>query len=92
MNLTLLLDLDDTLLDTNLDAFLPVYFEAFSGFLKEDVEPELMLSALLSGTRKMMANNDPSLTLRHRITSYNVCYTKLLRKAKPSKIQIEEEK
>ena len=64
MNLTLLLDLDDTLLNTNLDAFLPVYFEAFSGFLKEDVEPELMLSALLSGTRKMMANNDPSLTLR----------------------------
>ena len=64
MNLTLLLDLDDTLLNTNLDEFLPVYFEAFSGFLKEDVEPELMLSALLSGTRKMMANNDPSLTLR----------------------------
>ncbi len=64
MNLTLLLDLDDTLLDSNMDAFIPSYFQAFSGFLKEDVEPQLMLSALLSGTRKMMANGDPSRTLQ----------------------------
>jgi hypothetical protein len=34
MNLTLLLDLDDTLLDTNLDTFIPAYFQAFSDFLK----------------------------------------------------------
>ena len=64
MNLTLLLDLDDTLLDTNLDTFIPVYIEAFSAFLKNDVDPELTLSALLSGTRKMMANSDPSRTLQ----------------------------
>jgi FMN phosphatase YigB (HAD superfamily) len=64
MNLTLLLDLDDTLLDSNMDAFIPSYFQALSGFLKDDVEPELMLSALMSGTRKMMANDDPSRTLQ----------------------------
>ena len=64
MNLTLLLDLDDTLLDTNLDTFIPVYIEAFSAFLKNDVDPELTLSALLSGTRKMIANSDPSRTLQ----------------------------
>jgi FMN phosphatase YigB (HAD superfamily) len=64
MNLTLLLDLDDTLLDSNMDSFIPVYFKALSGFLEDLVEPELMLSALMSGTQKMMANNDPSYTLQ----------------------------
>ena len=64
MNLSLLLDLDDTLLDSNLDSFLPAYFQALSGYLKNQVEPELMLSALFSVTRTMMANNDPSRTLR----------------------------
>jgi len=60
MNLTLLLDLDDTLLDSKVDTFIPVYFQALSGFLKDQVEPELMLSALMSGTHKMMASNDAS--------------------------------
>ena len=64
MNLTLLLDLDNTLLDSNMDTFIPAYFQALSDFLKDQVEPELMLSALISGTRKMVASNDPSLTLQ----------------------------
>jgi FMN phosphatase YigB (HAD superfamily) len=64
MNLTLLLDLDDTLLDSNMDTFIPVYFQALSGFLKEQVEPEAMISALVSGTRKMMESSDPSRTLQ----------------------------
>ncbi len=64
MNLTLLLDLDDTLLDSNIDIFIPVYFQALSGFLKEWVDPEKMLSALLSGTRSMMSSSDPSRTLQ----------------------------
>jgi len=64
MNLTLLLDLDDTLLDSNMDAFIPAYFQALSGFLADQVKPDLMLPALMAGTRKMMANSDPSHTLR----------------------------
>jgi FMN phosphatase YigB (HAD superfamily) len=64
MNLTLLLDLDDTLLDSDMDSFIPVYFKALSGFLEDLVDPELMLSALMSGTQKMMDNNDPSCTLQ----------------------------
>lgn len=64
MNLTLLLDLDDTLLDSNMDTFVPAYFQALSDFLKDRIEPELMLSALMSGTRKMMENTDPSHTLQ----------------------------
>lgn len=64
MNLTLLLDLDNTLLDSSMDTLLPAYFQALTGFFKELVEPTLMFSALLSGTRKMMANTDPSRTLQ----------------------------
>ena len=64
MNLTLLLDLDNTLLDSNMDDFVPVYFQAFSNFLKDWVSPDQMLPALIAGTRKMMVNNDPSKTLR----------------------------
>jgi FMN phosphatase YigB (HAD superfamily) len=62
--LTLLLDLDDTLLDTNMDAFIPAYFQALSSHMASHVAPEVMLPALVSGTRAMMASEDPSRTLR----------------------------
>jgi FMN phosphatase YigB (HAD superfamily) len=64
MSFTLLLDLDDTLLDTNMDTFIPAYYRALSGALADKVAPEVMLPALVGGTRAMMANLDPSLTLR----------------------------
>jgi FMN phosphatase YigB (HAD superfamily) len=64
MNLTLLFDLDNTLLNSSMDTFIPAYFQAFSDFFQDRVEPELILPALLSGTRKMMANTDPSRTLK----------------------------
>lgn len=64
MNLTLLLDLDDTLLETNLNAFLPAYFQALTSFMADRIAPDSMYSALMTGTRKMMANNDPSRTLQ----------------------------
>ena len=62
--LTLLLDLDDTLLDTNMDAFIPAYFQALSSHMASRGAPEVMLPALVSGTRAMMASEDPSRTLR----------------------------
>lgn len=64
MNLTLLLDLDDTLLETNMEAFLGAYFQALSSFLSPYIDPEMMLSSLVKGTQKMMADFDPSTTLR----------------------------
>ena len=64
MTLTLLFDLDDTLLDTNMDAFLAAYFQALSAHLSPYLEPSLMLSALFKGTQKMMADLDPRTTLR----------------------------
>ena len=64
MPITLLLDLDDTLLNTNMDAFIPAYFRALSVSLADMVAPEVMLPALMSGTKAMMANTDPALPLR----------------------------
>ncbi|MGB7872899.1 MAG: DinB family protein [Anaerolineales bacterium] len=64
MNLILLLDLDDTLLDTNMDAFLAAYFQSLSSYLSPYLEPQMMLSALIKGTQKMMIDLDPRTTLR----------------------------
>ena len=64
MPLTLLLDLDDTLLDTNMDAFVPAYFGALAKHLKGHVSSEVMLPALMSGTQLMLASEDPAHTLQ----------------------------
>ncbi len=70
MPITLLLDLDDTLLDTNMDAFIPAYFKALSGALADVVSPDLMLPALVSGTKAMIANTDPARSLREVFDGY----------------------
>jgi phosphoserine phosphatase len=64
MPITLLLDLDDTLLETNMNAFIPAYFKALSAALAEKVAPEVMIQALTGGTKAMMVNMDPAQTLR----------------------------
>ncbi|MBN2385992.1 MAG: DinB family protein [Anaerolineales bacterium] len=63
MMITLLLDLDDTLLDTNVDAFIPAYFSGLSAALADRVAPDTMLPALMGGTQAMMASQDPARTL-----------------------------
>lgn len=63
MPLTLLLDLDDTLIDTNLDAFVPAYFQALGQHMSGRVSPEVMLGALISGTSLMTESEDPTRTL-----------------------------
>lgn len=64
MRLTLLLDLDDTLLDTNMDVFVPAYFQALAKHLKDYVKPDVMLQALMSGTQRMLDSDDPLHTLQ----------------------------
>jgi FMN phosphatase YigB (HAD superfamily) len=63
MSLTLLLDLDDTLLDSNMEIFIPAYFQSLSEYLADLVSPKKMLPALMAGTRSMMASLDPLKTL-----------------------------
>src|SRR5258706_2094593 len=64
MPLTLLFDLDDTLLDTNMDAFVPAYFQALSKHLFHRIAPELMLRALMHSTNLMNESADPTRTLQ----------------------------
>lgn len=64
MSLTLLFDLDDTLLDTNIESFIPAYFQALSEHLAPFVSSNVMLPALISATRLMVDSEDPSRTLQ----------------------------
>jgi len=64
MPLTLLLDLDDTLLDTNLDTFAPAYIQALVKHIGNRVSPDIMLQALAGGTALMNASEDPTHTLK----------------------------
>ena len=63
MTLTLLFDLDDTLLDTNLDAFMPAYFQALTAHLAKHSAPSTMLRALITGMNLMNESEDPTRTL-----------------------------
>ena len=63
MSLTLLLDLDDTLLDTNLDAFMPAYFQALSQHLIKHSPPSTLLRSLFTGMNLMNESEDPTRTL-----------------------------
>jgi FMN phosphatase YigB (HAD superfamily) len=63
MSLTLLLDLDDTLLDTNLDAFMPAYFQALTQHMAGHVAPSRMQRALIAGVNLMYESEDPTQTL-----------------------------
>jgi len=64
MTLTLLLDLDDTLLKTNTSVFVLAYFQALAKQLASKVPPERMLAAIMHSTRVMMDSDDPSRTLQ----------------------------
>lgn len=64
MTLTLLFDLDDTLLKTNQSAFVPAYFQAISTHLAPQLDPDLIAGALLSGMNAMNQSGDFSRTLK----------------------------
>lgn len=64
MTLTLLLDLDDTLLNTNSDSFIPAYFKALAKELTPQIAPEIMFRALISGMNLMSESDDFSRTLK----------------------------
>src|SRR4030042_7199288 len=64
VTLTLLLDLDDTLVENNIETFLPEYLQAFSQFIEPHINPQVFVEALLAGTRKMTRNQRPDCTLK----------------------------
>jgi FMN phosphatase YigB (HAD superfamily) len=64
MTLTLLLDLDDTLLGNSMDTFIPAYLQSLSDFFSPFVSPDKFLPTLLSGTQAMLDNNSPEKSLK----------------------------
>lgn len=64
MTLTLLLDLDDSLLKTNQAAFVPAYFQTLSTNLFPQLDPGLVARALVAGTNAMNQNEDFTRTLK----------------------------
>jgi len=58
MPLTLLFDLDDTLLNTNLEAFVPAYFQALTQYFESYILPTVMLRAFIMGTNMMNESAD----------------------------------
>jgi FMN phosphatase YigB (HAD superfamily) len=64
VTVTLLLDLDDTLLKNPMGAFLPAYLKKLSGWLAEYALPEKTIQALMAGTQLMVQNRNPGCYLR----------------------------
>lgn len=61
---TLLLDLDDTLLDNDIDHFLPTYLASLGDHMSHVAPPEVFTRRLLQATQGMIANTDPQTTLK----------------------------
>jgi FMN phosphatase YigB (HAD superfamily) len=53
----ILFDLDGTLLDTNMDVFLPQYFKALSAFVADLVPRERFMASLMQASEVMIAND-----------------------------------
>ena len=70
MSLTLLLDLDDTLLYNPMGKFLPAYLELLGKQLSQIVKSTNVPEAVLAGTERMVKNEDPGSTLEDKFDSY----------------------
>ncbi len=69
MTYTLLLDLDDTLLENNIHTFLPAYLKAFADEVADLVSPDRFIAAMFRGTKAMEQNRQPNCTLKETFES-----------------------
>ena len=67
---TLLLDLDDTLLQNPVDQFVPSYLKLFAAFVSDRIDPKVFSHALLFATDQMIANQDFSRSLQSTFEEY----------------------
>lgn len=63
MAFTLLIDLDDTLLFTNLQEFIQAYFHVLTEHMAGYDLPASFTGVLMNSTRKMLENENPAMTL-----------------------------
>ncbi len=64
LSISLLLDLDNTLLKNDISTFLPNYLKAFSEFAADFIPPDLFVRSLMAGTEAMINNRKPDCTLK----------------------------
>jgi len=65
MTLTILIDLDDTLLIGSTEKILPAYLSKFSAHLSQITEhPDKIVPAMMAATELMLLNTDPTKTLK----------------------------
>ncbi|MGB2895666.1 MAG: DinB family protein [Anaerolineales bacterium] len=67
---TILLDLDDTLLDNKMESFLPAYFQKLGQYMAETYSPDGFIRELVVGSQKMLENTDPRVTLEKAFADY----------------------
>ena len=66
MTLTLLLDLDDTLLNNGMDAFLPAYMGSLGQHMADFAAPEEVTKQLIAGVQAMVMADRPGPALKER--------------------------
>jgi len=60
----ILFDLDDTLLQNDIDRFIPSYLQSLGKFMAPRLDPARLVEALMAGTKAMLENGDPEITLQ----------------------------
>jgi FMN phosphatase YigB (HAD superfamily) len=70
MKLTVLFDLDGTLLQNEDSVFIPAYIELLGNYLGKDVPSQQIQMAVLKATQNMEDNNDPTKTLEECFDDY----------------------
>jgi HAD superfamily hydrolase (TIGR01549 family) len=64
VTLTLLLDLDDTLLGNDMNVFLPAYFKTLAGHMASYAKPDDFVATLVNAAGEMIANDHPDRSLK----------------------------
>ena len=69
MTITLLIDLDDTLLGNQIDTFVSYYTRALAKHLSASVEPKLLVKQLMAATSFMLTHQRPDVRLQENFDS-----------------------
>ena len=64
MTLTLLIDLDNTLLDNDMDKFIPAYIQALGKQMAPYTDTRKLAPVMMAATQNMFTNTDPRRTLK----------------------------
>ena len=67
---TILLDLDDTLLDNKMESFLSAYFQRLGDYMSDTISSDRFIRELIVGSQKMLENTDPRVTLEKAFADY----------------------